>query len=299
MDLLICKDYRSISPPVILFAVSLFSLTFSLFFLLLFIEGDWNKWSPALCLNDPQGCFCEKPRLNSLIRQPANTFSNLAFSFVGVVVLVECIQQRIEFVRLGAVRTDIDDLGVAFTCTYALSQIILGAGSAWFHASLTFSGQWIDNAAMYLVVSAPILYALAYYRLTLGYKYVAIRYIVEWIFLNSFLGILVYLVPETRRRVFTIIIVTAIATELYVRQVVPERSNVLKLNVLGAAVASLLIGFALWILDIKHILCSPESLWQGHAAWHLLTGIASFLLYCYYAPVVQGGLVSPKTKKAK
>ena len=55
-------------------------------------------------------------------------------------------------------------LGVAYTCTYASSQIFLGFGSAWYHASLAFVGQFIDNAGMFLAVSAPLLFARASLR---------------------------------------------------------------------------------------------------------------------------------------
>lgn len=42
------------------------------------------------------------------------------------------------------------------------------------------------------------------------------------------------------------------------------------------------VAFFIWTMDTTHTWCAPESLVQGHAAWHLLGGVASYLLWRYY-----------------
>ena len=42
------------------------------------------------------------------------------------------------------------------------------------------------------------------------------------------------------------------------------------------------LAFALWILDIKKIVCDPNSLWQLHSIWHILTALSGLLIYLYY-----------------
>ncbi|MET7419424.1 hypothetical protein [Dactylosporangium sp. NPDC005555] len=48
------------------------------------------------------------------------------------------------------------------------------------------------------------------------------------------------------------------------------------------AIASILAAFAIWNAA-KAWLCDPDSLIQGHAAWHLLCAVSVYLLYRYYA----------------
>jgi len=259
----------------------LLAISFACFLLLFSFEGNWNSWKQATCL-ETGGCFCEKAR-DRLVRQPVNTFSNLVFCLVGVVVLMESIQQQIA--KRSA--SDSERLGVAFSCLYAISQIVLGAGSGWFHASLTFGGQWIDNAAMYFTVTAPLLFTLMQLRVHYNHSIpnVAERYVAQWICSNVFLGWMVLVMPATRRWVFVVLILALLLVEMFARRVLPRRSQVAKLSLLGSAIISFAVAFFVWTLDIRRILCWPESIFQGHAVWHFLTGLSAFYIYLYYHPL--------------
>lgn len=283
-----------VSAPALVLGVTAFGITATMFLLFLTIEGDWLNWSQATCL-ETGGCFCEKDR-GTLVRQPANTFSNLAFSVVGVVVLMEAIQQQIYAGRRQASTSE--RLGTAFSCLYAISQVLLGAGSGWYHASLTFHGQWIDNAAMYLTVTAPILLTVSQLRLHHNPKITNIvsRYVLQWVFVNAFFGWLVLAVPSTRRYVFLVLIVALFIVEIYARNVLPKRASVAKLSVFGCALLSFAVAFFIWTLDIRKILCVPESLIQGHAFWHFGTGLAAFFVYLYYHPLCYAPTL-PSSKK--
>ena len=51
---------------------------------------------------------------------------------------------------------------------------------------------------------------------------------------------------------------------------------------LAAGFGSFLIGFMIWIpTSPGGVLCDPNSWIQGHAFWHFLVGLATFLLYIY------------------
>ncbi len=55
----------------------------------------------------------------------------------------------------------------------------------------------------------------------------------------------------------------------------------------GMSLALLTISFVFWILDRQNILCAPESIFQGHALWHLLNAASILLLYfCYRTEVM-------------
>ena len=45
----------------------------------------WYSLQPATCM--PDHCFCEEVK-NGLIRQPVNTWSNLAFIFTGILTMI-------------------------------------------------------------------------------------------------------------------------------------------------------------------------------------------------------------------
>src|SRR6188472_2886842 len=73
-------NYRRIAVAVIVFAgmcaaVALLSIS----------PIDWSQWQPATCM--PAGCFCEAVQEASSVRQPANTWSSMAYALVGVLVI--------------------------------------------------------------------------------------------------------------------------------------------------------------------------------------------------------------------
>ena len=46
-----------------------------------------------------------------------------------------------------------------------------------------------------------------------------------------------------------------------------------------AAVVSLVGAIAIMKLDVAKVGCDPQSYVQGHAVWHLLTGLTAYLTY--------------------
>ncbi len=49
-----------------------------------------------------------------------------------------------------------------------------------------------------------------------------------------------------------------------------------------SAAVTLGVAFGIWNLDLNNIMCAPHSLLQGHAVWHLLCALSTYLLYRYY-----------------
>jgi hypothetical protein len=48
--------------------------------LLHYVKGDWKDWKQSTCFQT-NTCFCETITLDVLIRQKANTWTNLAYVF--------------------------------------------------------------------------------------------------------------------------------------------------------------------------------------------------------------------------
>ncbi|CAK9099879.1 ABC transporter G family member 22 (ABC transporter ABCG.22) [Durusdinium trenchii] len=255
------------------------------------VNGNWEGWAKATCLLDGR-CFCEKPRENTLVMQPANTWSNLAMTVAGVLTLCEAVEQRLAARK--KVHTVDDKLGEAFAALFGVANVVLGLGSAWYHASLTFYGQWVDNAGMYLLVSAPMLFALAQLRLararTQGLKIAesdshVTRMVFEWVMINAILGYLCLAFPVTRRYIFAGLVLAGVAAEVLARKEAPAHGGA-SIKWFLASLATFALAFAIWTADIKGWICYEDSLWQGHAAWHVLDGIASFFIFAYYHPII-------------
>ncbi|MBY0489193.1 MAG: ceramidase [Gemmatimonadaceae bacterium] len=208
--------------------------------------------SPASCW--PDHCFCEAPRTApdaGPLLQPSNALSNLAF--VGVALLV-----------LARSRGGGDRL-------YALAVLLVGAASFAFHATLTFATQTADVLGMYLVVTWFVLAILAR-RFAWRSGRVAVLYVLA----NSVLLSGLVLVPELRRYVFAALVMCTVllATPSERRALVPA------LLVLGAS-------FVIWTLDLLRWWCTPDSLLQGHALWHIGSAVAAWLAWARFSAVAE------------
>ena len=63
-----------------------------------------------------------------------------------------------------------------------------------------------------------------------------------------------------------------------------KKNTVLKFStkLFGMALYILLFSTAFWILDRQDVLCDPNSLWQGHALWHILNAVVLLFIYLHY-----------------
>jgi hypothetical protein len=221
---------------------------------------DWGLYSAATCL--ATHCFCEFPRTGDLLLQPANSWSSFGFVGVGSWIMVGAATHR------QSALTGWPALWLGFTA------IVIGVGSVLLHATLTLWGQFADVLGMYLLGSFTLAWALMRWRglspATATAIYVALA--------GTLIGLL-WVMPETRRWLFAVLLVGAIGVEWWLAR--PRRPGVQsRLLLLGLAANTL--AFAIWILDQTRTLCAPQSLVQGHAVWHLLGAVAVACSYAYY-----------------
>jgi hypothetical protein len=222
---------------------------------------QWELWSSASCM--PDDCFCEFIRLSETVRQPANTWSSLAYAFFGLLVISHSysLPNKKPFTH-------------HFGLLMALMMITIGLGSAFYHASLSFLGQFADFFGMYLMSSFVLVYAL-YRRFSLP----ELQVILLYVGINVVLGLLLVYVPELRRSIFGILLIAALGLEIYYAS---SRKVTIQTRWFYMGLVIFAAAYAIWIIDDERILCSPESWLQGHALWHLLGAIANGMLYLYY-----------------
>jgi hypothetical protein len=227
--------------------------------------ASWDEWKPATCM--PARCFCEAVSPAGPILQPVNTWSSLAFVISGSMIL--------GLAEVGRRKKGSEQFSWAYGYLLGVSAIVIGAGSAVFHASLTLVGQFFDVFGMYLLTSFMLAYAL---RRLLGLSQTVTLGV--FTLLVAVLSLLLYRVPETRRYAFAIVLVVAIISEMILRRL---RRPSVRVAWWNAGLLLFAAGYVIWILDNFKIVCAPQSLLQGHAVWHILGAVSVVLLYRYYA----------------
>ena len=218
----------------------------------------WAGWQPATCLK--AGCFCESANTHSPIRQAANTYSSLAFVFSGMLVMAGKQVSR-RFPRRYAV-------------IMSVASIIVGVGSAFYHASLTFIGQFFDVFGMFLLAAFTLVYAwerIWDLRLTTTLSL--------YLALNLFLSWLQIVIPDTRRYAFAIVLIVALFFESYFRM---KHKPQIEVRWLRYGIGLLTAAYSIWIIDNTRTVCFENSLLQGHAVWHILGAISVLFLHRYY-----------------
>ncbi|WP_210413618.1 ceramidase domain-containing protein [Leptospira ilyithenensis] len=238
-------------------------MTISLYFFLNPLSYSWADWEPASCM--PDHCFCESTNGTS-VRQPSNTWSSLSFCFVGFyVILVRIFQKPNGESRFNQ--------SVLFSGLFGFSLILIGLGSVFFHASLSFVGQFFDVTGMNLLAVFILLFHI--YRVREYPKFV---FLICYLMFNLILAYLLYAYPSLRRYLFGMILSASLIPGFIVGS---TRS---KSDSKWIVYALVLQGFAflVWVLDLQKIVCDSGSYLQGHAVWHILGASASYYLYRFY-----------------
>lgn len=247
--------------PVAL-SVGLTLLSMAAIWVLLSVLGpDWAAYAPATCT--ATRCFCELPRAGSLILQPANSWSSYGYAFAGFLMIVQSQGPAWKSRFRSEAAT-----------AFGLTAIFVGLGSVLLHATLTLWGQFFDVMGMYLTGGFMLVSALSRWR---GWP---VRLaILVYLSLVGSLVLVLYAVPDVRRWQFAVVLIAAIAIELGFAR--PRRAKV-RVSYYFAGIATKAVAFTIWNLDQHGTLCTPNSLLQGHAAWHLLGATSLWLSFLYY-----------------
>ena len=159
--------------------------------LLLFVsslEYSWGEWRQATCMSTSIGCFCEEIG-DGIIRQSNNTWSSLAFVLSGLLVFSQANEDIKNKLNKNLLTANFN-----YALMFGSSLIIIGLGSAFYHASLTFAGQTVDVLGMYLLISFIIIYN--YSRIYPIKEYQAV---LAFLFINALLAYFLINYPELRR----------------------------------------------------------------------------------------------------
>ncbi len=237
----------------------------------LFFAGLYNGWfGPATGVGD---VFCEAAR-PGLIKQPANTWSNLGFVFAGLLVGWQLMRGSFNQNSNSLTRTGF------YGAFFASLIVLLGPGSMAMHATTAEIGGFFDMLSMYLVASFTTAYSMQRF-----FKWKPLQFsLVFFVVLSVCLwadGKPYHIVFDYfGNAIFALFISITVLFEIlntYVRKM--EHLKMWGVVSLGA----LLLALAIWnVSQTGQRFCDPQSLIQGHAIWHLLDALSVYGLFRFY-----------------
>lgn len=230
----------------------------------------WEGWT--LGSNGVNTIFCEQNHFNEIVRQRANTWSNLAYLYYGLICMRLAKHDEINKPQVNFITRN-----PLITWVFAFTFLYLCFGSFFFHASITRIGQHFDMGGTYGLVAFPILINLV--RIYKHYKPSSEKQLTKVTVATAFAVFALLFAFKWHMNssiALPALIVGIIVTTLWYHLV----SRAPYQMVFGAlAIVSMVSAFFIWWQDRYGYWCDPESLIQGHAFWHVLTGLGGFFVY--------------------
>jgi hypothetical protein len=212
--------------------------------------------------------FCEATR-DWVVRQPVNTFSNLGFVVAGLLIAAHASR-----------RAPGHSMPRSLATLMACLVVLLGPASAAMHATQSSLGGRLDQLSMALIAAFATGYA------AMRWQRGGLQLFVQVVFAATLFSVLINRLPtyvpvirHPGNLAFALLLVVVIGLEM----AIIRRGGVrIRTEFAYGALTAMVSAFALWIADTRW-LCAPQSLLQLHAAWHVLSAVAAYLLYRYYA----------------
>ena len=212
----------------------------------------WGTWEPSTIE------WCEQ-QICSVIREPANTWSNLGFVFVGIWMLWHCRNSKYGHLRL---------LGYF--------SILIGLMSGFYHASSSFIGEVFDYSAMFFISTYFICANLARMR---DWTYRKLKIVATLVLIPSILLLIKFKIVGAT--LFGAQIAVSVLIELRLWKLSAQKPNYRPFLM---TLACFLVAYGIWNLDRLKIVCAADFHWfSGHAAWHLLDAAALYFMYHFYS----------------
>jgi hypothetical protein len=228
------------------------------------ININWLSFRPADCF--PRHCFCEHIGLG-FVRQPVDAYSNVIYVLVGLFIIFSLLFLTKNKIKI----SPYSNLPRRLIYVFAFSSILVGIGSFMYHAGFTFFGEQMDDDSMYLVGSFLLLFNISHLK-----KISLKKFLLFYLLINLLCEILIYIHPVVRGALFGLLLISALSLENSLSKTTKIKKQI---EYLTTAVKLFALAYFIWILDYTRIFCHPYSLFQGHAIWHILTGISILFLF--------------------
>lgn len=256
----------------------------ALLLLLIFIVFALSGWSDLGLGNDTclkvsatgqyDDCYCEAFS-QGLVKQVANTYSDLSFIIVGLLLLV-IIGRDSE--KGHPANPNPMNSGTWMAVLFGLVIIFMGPASMYFHASFTRWGGFLDSTSMFFLLAFIIGYDIR--QITSNKAWLWASWLIAGIILAVFM-LLAVIWSAQATVFFAIMVFVTLGFELPIWFWLKIKRDFKPL--LGFA-GFFVSAFVIWLLShTGGKLCLPDSIWlQGHAYWHILSAVAMGFLFWYF-----------------
>ena len=243
-------------------------------FVTLAFSAAYYVWYIAGFPGRPIHVFCETDT-GGLFKQDGNSISSLLFVYVGLVIAWGAGRKRAANASPQPqnlmVRTDF------YSGLYSLALVILGFGTLAMHGSLTGEGGFLDVSSMYIWVSFCVCYPFV--RLI---RCGALCFLTVYVLLCTLLilGMKQGMLPGNET--FGSLILASVIFEAVYRFINRKQVHFENRWVLFTAI-SFFSAFGIWNLSLDgRPFYYPDTIFQGHAVWHILCAVATWTIFRYY-----------------
>lgn len=256
-------------------------IVFFIFLILFLLYKEipvWDGWTPANEFLNPE--YGERIYPESIFRTRMNTWSNLVyicFGFYAIALAIYDAKRKLPLMRGYLSSTPV----VGFL--FGLAGIYLGLGSGFFHASLTRYGQQCDVGGMYamMICLAGIavgswLPRIQFWRkrkLYPSWPIIAALVIIGSVYFSYYKW--EYSFSEISSYLTSILFLFAFVSLI-------QPGKYLQVGWFVAGVLAIILGSEVRDLDIADQFTGPDSIFQGHALWHVLSCLLFVFLYLYF-----------------
>jgi hypothetical protein len=244
--------------------------------------GQWSDWEGHTCdeyCENSHQCYVVEESQRPPVQQPVDAWTNLAYMFVGLIPLI-------------MIRIDISTMVYCIVCT------MVAISSFMFHASITIFWRDLDACFMYTLFTTLVFHGL---RAVFG---------ISWKFLVVPFLAWMAILPFVKSRMdeahlgsnvvnfFQLCCICILMTILALARIrgilngtIPTRHNN-RSSRCFAIIEAILIpiipgiihacAIMVWTQDANKSWCNPESSFQWHGVWHVLTSFVSLLIWLYF-----------------
>jgi hypothetical protein len=238
----------------------------------------WDGWLAAGEFEKP--VYNERIYADSVFRTRMNTWSNLVyvlFGFYAIALAINDWKQRRPLEQGYLTHVPIQSF------LFGVAGIYLGLGSGFFHASLTRYGHQCDVGGMYATMICMAAIAIGSWiprmevpwirRIFPTWPVIAVIVVYASIYFTyykwdySFGKVSMYL---------------SLTLFLFAGVSIIQPGKYLQVRWFVAALASIILGAKIRDLDIEDRFTSPDSIFQGHALWHLISCLLYVFMFLYF-----------------
>lgn len=254
------------------------------------LQGLWNSF--ILDKRVPAS-FCEQVHINSLFRQPVNTFSNIVYLIIAVIILSGLWKSRHANTKGYLSENNI------FCVLFSIVLLYVFVASTFYHASLIGIAHTLDYSAVFSFSLFPFMYFLYQWCLlkkkTLSIKEKQkseIRFLL--LFSGANLG-LTLLTPKGKEQMVAISVVLLFLISAIITVMIEKHKP--GTNYLVYTIITVIAAVILFEFDKYKIACNPKSIFQPHSLWNIFIGLSAFWFYLYMRSERNPGAVIVKLKQ--